>query len=326
MFPDRLNYPIIRLMKRLTRLPRLIIFVFLLLILAVAFKVFFASPVFAPELHNELLGTGDNAAEHSTTFNLNNLPAIDDSKVTAKSYLIYDKNTDRLLAIRSPNASVAIASLTKLMTGYLVNKYGNMSDVALITTKQEFNVNPVLGLKAGDKVLVKDLFNSMIVGSANDAALTLGYYLQDKQRTSVQTLMNTEALKLGMNNTHFSNPIGFDSATNYSTAQDLKLLVQAISTYPTFKDLDRLQNYSFTNAEGKTFSVKATNKLLAGDPEIHAVKTGFTDQAGEAMITSIEHNGNNFIIIVLDGTNREQDTKLLKNEIIKAYYTSENNQ
>lgn len=311
-------------MKRMKKPLRIVIWVLLILAVALAGKLIFASPAFAPETKNALLNSTSD--DHAATFDLTDLPPINDSGVTAKSYLVYDQDSGKILAARNPNASVAIASLTKLMTGYLVNRYGNFNEEITVQQKSEFNINPVLGLKAGDKVKISDLFNSMIVGSANDAALTLGYYLEDKQHTNVLKMMNAEAAELDMNNTHFSNALGFDSDTNYSTAADLKLLVTAIGKYTSFSNLDRLQSYSFTNSTGKKFSVTATNKLIAVDPEIHAVKTGFTDEAGEAMITSIQHNEANFIIIVLDGTNREADTRLLKSEIIKTFYTATTSQ
>ncbi len=292
-------------------------------ILALLVGGVFVPPALAPSLDNTVLGaqTGAEATENSSTFTLLNVPKIDDSKVSAKSYLVFDQNSGAPLALRASNSSLPIASVTKLMTGYLVNRYGRMSDSFTVPEKAVFNISPVLGLPAGEKVLVSDLFNSMIVGSANDAALILAAYLEDLKGQSVDELMNAEADKLGMTDTHFSNPLGFDSETNYSTAQDLKRLVQAVLSYDTFSNLDRLQTYSFETTSGNLYRVSATNKLLAGDSEIHAVKTGFTDLAGGAMITSIHHTSGTFVIIVLGSDNREQDTKLLKQEIIGSFYS-----
>lgn len=320
MFPRTSNWSIIWLMKIV---PAISISILSCLILALLVEGVFVPPVLAPSLDTVVLGaqTGSETSENSNTYTLLYLPSIDDSSIEAKSYLVFDQNSGAPLALRSPNSPLPIASLTKLMTGYLVNKYGNLSEQFTVPEKSVFTVSPVLGLPAGETVKVSDLFSSMIVGSANDAALILAAYLEQKQNQPITELMNQEASSLGMRDTHFSNPLGFDSETNYSTAQDLKILVQAILSYQTFSDLDRLQTYSFTAESGKTYTITATNKLLAGDSEIHAVKTGFTNEAQGAMITSIHHSTGSFVIIVLGSDQREQDTKILKTQIIKTYYS-----
>ncbi len=324
MFPVPSNCSIIQVMKFwLLKISRISLMSAILIIIALVVRGFFASPVLAPVSDSAVLGVTDSEIpDNSSTFSLADFPAIDDSTVSAKSYLVFDQTSGAPLAVRSSNSPVPIASLTKLMTGYLVNKYGSLNDTFVIPEKSVFNVNPVLGLSKDEKVKVLDLFNSMLVGSANDAALSLAAYLEDKKQMPMAELMNAEAKALQMTDSHFSNALGFDSETNYSTAHDLKILLKAISTYKSFTEVDRLQSYSFTSETGKSYEVAATNKLLAGDSEIHAVKTGFTNEAQGAMITSIHHSSGNFIIIVLGSQNREQDTKTLKTEIIKTFYSN----
>lgn len=237
--------------------------------------------------------------------------------VNADSFLVFNETTGENIASRNPKTVVAIASITKLMTAYVAQKYGDLSDVWAIAPASTNDIRPVLGLKIGDRVKIQDLVNSILIGSANDAATALGQYLSSLNSTSVINLMNNEAKSLGMKSTHFENPIGFDSEQNYSTAEDLKLLLEVIRPMSLFSSVDRKQSYSFTSENSNNYSIKATNTLLATDPEIRAIKTGFTDEAGGAMITAVYHKEDKFIIIVLGSSNRENDTKLLKQQVIQ---------
>lgn len=296
-------------------------FVVSLLILAGTIFVF-TRPLLAPESgDNTLKGTNNSNSTNNAIFNPDEgelLPQGVGEKVQANSFLIYNEITGQTIAARNPNSPVAIASLTKLMTAYTVQKHGQLDDGWAIASTSQINIRPVLGLVAGDRVLVKDLVDAMLVGSANDAAATLGEYLASITKQPAVATMNKEAENLEMNSTHYENPIGFDSEQNYSTAADLKKLLVVVRQLQLFTENDRKQSYSFVSELGKTYSVKATNTLLADDPEIHAVKTGYTNEARGAMITAITHNDKRFIIIVLNSLDRESDTKLLKSQVLKT--------
>jgi serine-type D-Ala-D-Ala carboxypeptidase (penicillin-binding protein 5/6) len=240
--------------------------------------------------------------------------------VRAKSFLIYDFASGAKLGGRNEHYPLPIASLTKLMTAYVAYQYTTLSqETVTVKSGDPLNVSPVLGLQVGDKAAAIDLFNSMLVGSANDAAQILGNYVGRKTGTPFVELMNQSAQEIGMNESHFSNPMGFDSETNYSTASDLELLVNAVKQFQAFSLVGRETSYQFTAEDGKKFYVKATNKLLPGDPEISAIKTGYTDEAQGEMITEINHVGHKFIIIVLGSPNREQDTLKLKKSVLDSY-------
>jgi D-alanyl-D-alanine carboxypeptidase len=238
----------------------------------------------------------------------------------AKSFLVYDIDSNSQLSGQNETFALPIASLTKLMTGYVVYQHLTLSlETITVAANDPLDISPVLGVQVGDHIKAIDLFDSMLIGSANDAAQTLGNYVGRKLNLPFKDLMNQEAVALGMEDSHFSNPVGFDSETNYSTAADLKLLVNAVQQYQAFALVGRERSYSFTSADGNKYYVKATNKLLAGDPEISAIKTGFTDEAQGAMITEINHDGHKFIIIVLGSADREGDTVRLKQAIINSY-------
>lgn len=245
---------------------------------------------------------------------------LDLTGVKAKSFLVYDPKSNMILAERNADLALPVASLTKLMTGYVAYKQTNLAtEDVVVSGKNIIDISPVLGITAGEKVKALDLFNAMLVGSANDAAQILAGYVANKTGTPFTKLMNDAAKELGMNDTHFSNPLGFDSDTNYSTAADLRLLVDEIKKYQAFSLIGRETSYTVITQSGSKFSVRATNKLIKVDPEIIAIKTGYTNEAGGAMITEIDHDGNSFIIIVLDSSNRETDTLRLKRLVIDSY-------
>jgi len=246
------------------------------------------------------------------------------SNVKAKSFLVYDVASGATLAQFNEAFPLPIASLTKLMTAYVVYQNSSLStDVVTISQKDKVEITPVLGLLENDHIKSIDLFNSMLIGSANDAAQTLANYVGQELNLPFVELMNQEAVRLGMKDSHFSNPIGFDSETNYSTAADLQKLVNVVERYRTFALVGRERSYDFISDDGNKYYIKATNKLLGGDPEISAIKTGYTDEAQGAMITQINHLGHKFIIIVLGSSDREGDTLHLKRAILESYAWSE---
>jgi len=264
---------------------------------------------------------GESVAETTTSslsFFIQRAP-FDLKGVTAKSFLAYDIETGQVFVEKNVQDKLSIASLTKLLTALVCYSSADLSEEITIRPADVMNTRPILRLQAGDKVKVRDLLNAMLVGSNNDAALALSRYVSDVKGVTFTELMNQKAEELGMELSHFSNPLGFDSLYNYSTADDLKKLVNATQRIPFFQELGRKIDYSFLNSEGKLFTTKTTNSLIAKYPEIQAVKTGFTEGAQGSMINRISFQGRKIIIIVLGSEDREQDTLKIKNEIEKTF-------
>jgi D-alanyl-D-alanine carboxypeptidase (penicillin-binding protein 5/6) len=232
--------------------------------------------------------------------------------ISANNFLVYDKDTGQILMEKNSTLSVPIASLTKLMTALVTYKAGLLDQSVTITEKDYVSETPVLQLKFGDTVRVSDLFNAMLIGSANDAALALSHAVEKKSGELFETTMNRTALELGMTQSSFSNPLGFDSRTNYSSAQDLVKLINELDKYSAFSLVGKATQYSFKSQTGNTYKIRATNKLASTDSEIYAVKTGFTGGAQGTMITQAQRDNHKIIIIILGSNNREGDTIKLK--------------
>lgn len=256
------------------------------------------------------------------TTQINKLPELNLNKlkeVRAKSYIVFDIKTGEILAEKNSDVKLPIASLTKLMTGYVVYKSLDFSAKASITPKNYWEVSPKLGFEFEDEVKIHDLFNAMIIGSANDAAFALANIFEDKTNNDFVKIMNLEAESLGLLSTSFSNPAGFDSISNFSTARDLKILVSTIFKLPAFKNLAKKTYYNFSGESGKIYKISATNKLISKYPDLFAVKTGYTKNALGSMATVIENLKNEIAIIVLDSTQRETDTLIIREALINPF-------
>lgn len=253
---------------------------------------------------------------------------FDVSKIHAKSFLVFYKNTNQVVLSHNDQQTLAIGSLTKLMTVLIaLENYDPLSEITMESSYIE-TTKPVVGFTAGERFKVQDLILASLVGSANDAALSLAQSISNKTGANFVDLMNNKAKQIGMLNTRFSNPLGFDDENNYSSSQDLALLVQACLKHGVFELIGKTPFFSFQNTEGKMYQVKATNRLVSKHSDIFAIKTGNTPQSLGSMITQTNSPSGIFIIIVLGSDTREGDTLLLADFLrqnpLKSSKNSEN--
>ncbi len=228
-------------------------------------------------------------------------------KTTAREVLVYDLASGQLLVSQNADQQVPIASLTKLMTALVVYQSPNF-DVPITVAKQDqVDVEPTLHLKVGDRVMPEQLVEAMLLGSANDAANTLANHFPN-QATFLGE-MNATAAALGMDSTHYTTPIGFDIAGNYSTASDLAKLVNAALKVLPYDQVWQKQSYSFTSLNGNAYSVENSNALVRANPNIFSIKTGQTpDALGNMIVEAKGSAGQSIISIVLGSTDRDADT------------------
>lgn len=227
--------------------------------------------------------------------------------LTAKSYLLYDFTSSQVLASRNGDERVEPASLTKLMTAYLTFdaiKHGTLSEaqslvVPVAITRVASGESRML-LKVGQSVTVDNLMRGLIVHSASDAAITLALNISGSEAGFVD-MMNKEAKRLGMNNTHFANVNGLTDAQQYTSASDLALLAAAIvRDYPQHYPLFSLREFTFN---GVTQANR--NRLLWLDPHADGMKTGFTATAGYCLVGSAVRD-NHRLISVLFGADSDR--------------------
>jgi len=232
--------------------------------------------------------------------------------------LVYDANTNLDLYTKNTDAELPIASLTKLMTAIVASESGNFDQPIIITSEDQVNVSPSLHLKVGDKVLPRDLMFSMLIGSANDAAQTLADHFPD-QNTFLNK-MNLKAEDLGMTHTHFTTPIGFDTPGNYSSASDLKILVNYAINHLPYQLIWQQKSYYFVSAFGNEYAVANSNPLVVDHPNILSIKTGNTAEAlGSMIVLARDGAGREVISVILDSAQREKDTLAAVDYVFKTF-------
>ncbi|NCF75522.1 MAG: hypothetical protein GWO87_03490 [Xanthomonadaceae bacterium] len=231
-----------------------------------------------------------------------------DFNINAKSAIVVDAKTGKILYAKNSGQQMPIASITKLMSAKVILdldpdwrkiiKYSKVdNDVFKYAKKWEM---AYLYVNPGDTMTVKDLFFSALVGSANNAVYALSRSTGLLRRDFVET-MNRKAKEMGMENTHFTEPSGLNPS-NVSTAQDLAKLGRKI--FNNFKILEATtaKKYAFSTINTKkSHIIRNRNKLLFSDLYILGTKTGYLNEAGHCLIVKAKDKKGNEIIVVTLG-------------------------
>lgn len=236
----------------------------------------------------------------------------------AKSYLLYDFSSNQILVSHNADEHTEPASLTKLMTAYLTfsairqGKLNlNQSVTVPLDAPRVSNGESRMLLKPGQTVTIDELLHGLIVQSGNDAANLLAIEVGGTEAQFV-AMMNREAQRLGMKNTHFANPVGMPDAGHYSTAYDLAILAAAVvRDFPEYYPIFKLREYTFNNV-----SQANRNRLLWLDPYADGMKTGHTETAGFCLVGSALRDKRRLIAVVLGAASdseRASDSQKLLN-------------
>jgi D-alanyl-D-alanine carboxypeptidase (penicillin-binding protein 5/6) len=236
-------------------------------------------------------------------------------KLDAKAWILVDPRDDSVLASKSPNKRLPIASTTKLMTAYLALK--NLKPNQMIVAPvyhPSASAEITLGLRPGERMRVRDLLYGLLLPSASDAAETLAVGVSGSVPAFVQR-MNQAAQRLGLTNTSYANPIGLDDPHNYSTAHDLVTLASILLRDKLFARIVDTPAATLHSGDHPR-TVTTRNTLLNSVPWINGVKTGHTLGAGYVLVGSGTQDSTTLISAVL-GTpsepTRDADTlKLLQ--------------
>lgn len=235
-----------------------------------------------------------------------NVPLPSPPQFQLSSYVLEDVHSGHVIAADNPNKQIYPASLTKLMTLYIVFsdlKSGriHLDDKVQIDKTAWRTGGSRMFLPLGAQVSVQELIRGVIVDSGNDAATALAEYVGGSESTFV-TYMNKYAKRLGMDGTHFVNPTGLPNPQHYTTAADLAKLTRAlIQNFP--------QYYHFFKEKTLTFNKITQNNrngLLWEDSTVDGLKTGHTEEAGYNLIASADRSGDRLLSVVI-GTGSAHD-------------------
>ena len=226
-------------------------------------------------------------------------------EVTAESIYLVDLPSFTPIFSRNENLKLFPASTTKILTALVA--YDVYKPDQIITVKKIITDGQVMGLIIGEKITVENILYGTLVHSGNDAAFVLadnyGYY-------KFVDLMNKKARDLGMKNSYFSNPNGLDSAPQHSTAFDLSLAARELLKNPYLSKIVSTKEISISDVDFKYFhQLTNVNKLLGEIQGLGGLKTGYTENAGENLVSFYKKNGHQFVIVILKSLDRFNDTK-----------------
>jgi len=244
--------------------------------------------------------------------------------VDARAYIVVDYRTDKTLAALNEAARMEPASLTKLMTAYIVFQEladGKLKlDEPVVVSEHAWrSEGSRTFIELGKPVSVELLILGMIVQSGNDATIALAERVAGTEETFAQ-LMNSNAKRLGMTGTHFENSSGLPAPDHYTTARDMALLAIAmIRDFPQY-----YKWYSVREFEYNGIKQQNRNGLLDRDPSVDGLKTGHTDAAGYCLVTSALRDGMRLVSVVLGSNSmkaRENASAALLNYGFTFYET-----
>ena len=244
--------------------------------------------------------------------------------VNASAYLVMDFDSGRLLVAENVDSRIEPASLTKMMTVYVIGdelKSGHihMDDMVRVSEKAWRMEGSKMFIEVNKEVAVHDLLRGIVIQSGNDASVAMAEYIAGSEDVFV-AIMNDTARKLGMKNTHFVNATGWPDPEHYSTAHDLAILGEAlIRDHPELYAMHSEREFTYNGIHQQN-----RNELLGRDESVDGIKTGHTESAGYCLVASAKRDDMRLISVVT-GTDspdaRTRATQSLLNYGFRFYET-----
>ena len=219
--------------------------------------------------------------------------------VAAQSYILMDYNSGAILASNNENEMRSPASLTKLMTSYVIFKrlkeeFITLDEEVKISEKAWRTGGSKSFIEVGKMIKLEDLLKGMIIQSGNDASVALAEHVAGSEGTFV-LFMNDYAQQIGMNNSNFENASGLPNNNQYTSAKDMALLSSAmIREFPNYYKWYSQKEFTYNN-----ITQTNRNKLLFTDSTVDGLKTGWTEKAGYCLVTSANRVGMRLISVVM---------------------------
>ncbi len=240
-------------------------------------------------------------------------------QINAKGYFLVDFTTGKVIAEGEPDTRLAPASLTKMMTSYVIGteiKAGNIAPTDMVTVSEKawaknFPESSKMFIEVGKQISVEDLNRGIIIQSGNDACVAMAEHIAGSE-SAFADLMNAHSEKLGMSNTHFINSHGLDTNEHFTTPRDMATLGAAL-----IRDVP--DEYAFYAEKSFTFNgIKQYNRnslLWDESLDVDGIKTGHTSEAGYSLVTSATKDEMRLIAVVM-GTSSERARKVESKKLL----------
>ncbi|MBQ0760334.1 MAG: D-alanyl-D-alanine carboxypeptidase [Zhongshania sp.] len=238
--------------------------------------------------------------------------------VAASAYFLMDANSGEVLIEHNADERLPPASLTKLMTSYVLSyelERGQVSNDDMVTISSNawaqnpiFNGSSLMWIEVGKQVPLGELHKGVVISSGNDASVAVAEHVAGSE-DAFAGMMNQHAARLGMTNSHFVNSHGLPDPDHYTSARDLAILSKAIIAYKNEYALYSEHDFIFNNIRQSN-----RNGLLWSDPSVDGLKTGHTTTAGYCLVTSAKREGMRLIAVVMGTSStqaRERETQKL---------------
>lgn len=245
-------------------------------------------------------------------------------QLAASSYLLVDVNSGKVIVQYNPDERYPPASLTKMMTSYIVEAELSKNSISLddmvpISVKAWRKGGSKMFVREGTNVRLEDLLKGVIIQSGNDASIALAEYIAGDEDAFAE-IMNQQARLLGMNLTHFRNATGWPAKDHLTTARDMSVLATAIiKDYPEHYAIYAEKEFTYND-----ITQPNRNGLLWRDPSVDGLKTGHTEEAGYCLVASAERDGMRLVSVVMgakSARSREQETQKLLSYGFRYYKT-----
>lgn len=276
--------------------------IIILVLLIVMVNNFFVYADDENELLNEPIIEENDKKEIEAAASSNTKPTIN-----SRRYAIYDRLSARCIYGKDENKQTAMASTTKIMTAIIVVENCKLEDVVTITAKAAGTGGSTLGINKDDKITVNDLLYGLMLRSGNDAAVALAIHTAGSLE-EFANMMNQKAKQLNLKNTHFVTPHGLDNEEHYTTAYELaKITDYALKNKTIAKIVATKSTTIYINEMPR--QINNTNELLGNVEGVYGVKTGFTNNAGRCLVTSVKRGDMDLIVVVLGADTRKDRAK-----------------
>lgn len=237
--------------------------------------------------------------------------------LSSKSIFAQDLENGKVLLAVNEKEPALPASTTKIATALVAMSHYEPKAVLTVGAIKVYGQK--MKLFQGEQITVENLLYGLLVFSANDAAETLAQNYPGGKENFV-AVMNQLAKEQGLENTNFTNPQGFDEYLHFSSSEDLVKLSAYALQNPTFAKMVRTKNYPVTNVDATVIhKVSSTNDLLGNMPGVFGVKTGWTENSGEDLVTFYEKDGHKVLMSVLGSQDRFGETKKILEWIFENY-------
>ena len=249
----------------------------------------------------------DNSISTYTIPSQNNLSLYSDAGI------LIDSKTGKVLYGKNENVKMYPASTTKILTAIIAIENCNLSDKVTASREAVISIPPGYSnaeIQPNDTISVQDLLNVFLIHSANEA----GYILAEHISGSIENfanLMNEKAKEIGCTNTHFTNPSGIHNENHYSTAYDMSLIAQYCMKNETFRKIVSTPYITFSPSEDKQLKFYNTNDLIINTSKYYykyaiGIKTGYTSQAKNCLISTSSKDGLELITVILGAAHSEE--------------------